>query len=103
MIIVLVRVKIRADAIDSMREAIETMERTSRDEAGCQDYSFAIEITDSAMLRVTERWDDMAALEYHFSTPHMATFNAAIGGVAAGPLDVKVYEVAREVGLPGNS
>ena len=62
-----------------------------------------VEISDQTMLRVTERWDDMAALEYPFSTPHMAEFNAAIGGLAAGPMDLKVYEVAREVALPGAS
>ena len=54
-------------------------------------------------MRVVERWDDMAALQYHFSTPHMAAFNTAIQGLATQPMEVKVYEVAGEVALPNRA
>ena len=103
MIIVLVRVEVHADNLSSLKEAMNTMERESRAEAGCQDYVFATEISAPSVMRVVERWDDMAALQFHFSTPHMATFNAAIGNLGAGPMEIKVYEVAREVALPGAS
>ena len=100
MIVVLVRVEAHADSVSSLKEAMQAMERASRAEAGCQDYVFTTEINDPTVMRIVERWDDMAALEKHFATPHMATFNAAIQGLASRSMDVKVYEVSGEVPLP---
>ena len=101
MIIVLVRVEIHPESLASLKDTMQKMEQESRNEDGCQDYAFTLEISEPSFLRVVERWDDMAALEYHFSTPHMADFNKAISGLGAGPMDVKVYDVAGEVSLPG--
>ena len=39
------------------------MAATSRDEPGCADYRFAIDIDDPPVVRNFERWESAAALE----------------------------------------
>jgi quinol monooxygenase YgiN len=65
-------------AVESLREAIATMERKSRAEAGCLDYTFSVELNRPDVLRITEKWDSAEALAAHFRQPHMDDFRAAI-------------------------
>ena len=76
------------------------MEEETRKEPGCLTYAFSVDINAPTMVRIFERWESMDALEAHFKTAHMATFGEAIGKIQPTSLDVKVYEVAREVALP---
>ena len=62
-----------------LKPAIAAMEAASRAEPGCEDYTFSVELNNSGVIRITERWRDMQALAEHFATPHMATFGAAMG------------------------
>ena len=94
MIVVNATVKASQQDIASMKEAIATMEAASRAEAGCQDYTFSVELSDPGALRITEKWDTVEALKAHFSTPHMAEFQSAMGAMASPSVDVKFYEVA---------
>lgn len=73
--------------------AIEMM-RASRDEPGCIDYAFSVEVGEPGLLRVVEKWKDQAALDYHFTTPHMAAFQRALGGFALTSANVVAYEAA---------
>ncbi len=103
MILVVARVETNHEHLEALKHAMQSMEQASRLEAGCQDYAFSVEIGDSSVLRVTERWDDMAALEYHFSTPHMATFGLALRQHPPVSADIKVYDIARELALPSRA
>ena len=49
------------------------------------------------MVRVIERWESMDAIKAHLASPHMAEFNKAVGALQPKGLDIKAYEVAREV------
>jgi quinol monooxygenase YgiN len=86
--------------IDSVKDALATMESETRKEAGCLAYAFSLDINDPTMMRVFERWESMGALEAHFKTPHMAAFGAAIGKIQPSSLDIKAYEIGGEVALP---
>ena len=102
-IIVTARVQTNPENLDALKQAMQVMQQASQAEQGCQDYAFSVELGDDSVLRVTERWDDMAALEFHFSTPHMAAFNQALKDYPPAQADIKVYEVAKEVSLPRRS
>ncbi len=65
--------------IAAMKEAIREMETHSRREAGCNDYTFSVETSNPNVIRVTEQWENMAALAAHFAEPHMAVFPASYG------------------------
>ena len=99
MIVLVVSIATTAANITSIKAAVAAMEEASRAEAGCRDYTFAVELNDPDKLRITECWDDEAALRTHFDTPHMAAFNKAMA--AAGPRDVNIacYE-ASEIPFP---
>lgn len=86
--------------ISAMREAIIAMQSASRAEAGCLDYTFSVELADPGVMRITERWESMAALAEHFGAPHMAEFQAAMAQHPLKRVDAKFYEV-KEVTPPG--
>ena len=85
--------------ITAMKSAIADMEVASQAEQGCWDYTFSVELNDPAKLRITERWESMEALQAHFQTPHMATFQAAMGANPPLNLDVKFFD-AKEMPSP---
>ena len=100
MLIVVAEVGIEAGSVDGVRDALRTMESETLKEPGCHTYAFSIDVSDPTTMRIIERWESEEALAAHFKTPHMATFGAAIAQVKPKSMDVKVYEVAREVPLP---
>ena len=55
------------------------METASRAKEGCDDFTSGIELYNPGMLRITERWQSMEALEAHFQAQHMAEFQTAMG------------------------
>ena len=93
MIVVNAIVSSSEEDISAMKDAIASMEAASRDEAGCLDYTFSIEVNKPSVLRITEKWKTVEALQAHFQTPHMQTFQAAMGERPPASLDVKFYEV----------
>lgn len=100
MLIVMAEVVTRAGTIDQVRDALKTMEIETRKESGCVTYAFSVDVSDPNKLRISERWESMDALKAHFKTPHMATFGGVLGKHPPVSMDVKLYEVARELPLP---
>ena len=99
MIVVQVEVMVEPGSADKVRAAVKAMEGATRQESGCLKYAFSVDIADPGMIRVTERWESMEAIKAHLTSPHMAEFNRAIGALKPKGLDIKAYEVAREVQL----
>ena len=101
MIVLVVSIDTTADSIAAIKDAVAAMETASRAEAGCHDYTFAVELNEPDKLRITECWEDEAALQAHFETPHMAAFNEAMA--AAGPrgMNLSCYQ-ATEIPFPVN-
>jgi len=100
MIIVLVEIGVEPNAVAGVRDAVKKMEDASRAEPGCAGYSFSVDVTNPAIVRVTERWRSMDDLRAHMGMPHMAEFQQAVGMLQPNSLTIKAYEVAREVELP---
>lgn len=97
MIIVLATARIHPDDIAKVETAGRAMVAASNAEEGCLGYSYAWDISEPHTLRVSEKWKDEAALRFHFSTPHMAEFLAALGTVRqTAPIEVMMYDAANE-------
>lgn len=90
MLIVLAEATLGAGALEAAREAFTAMIEASRKEEGCIGYSYAVDVLDSNKLLIVEKWVDDAALAFHFGTPHMAAFQAALGG-----LELTITELAK--------
>jgi quinol monooxygenase YgiN len=99
MIVVQVEVIVEPGAAAKVVDAVKKMETATRKEAGCLKYAFAVDISDPGMVRVIERWESMDAIKAHMASPHMAEFNQAVGALQPKGLDIKAFEVAREVAL----
>lgn len=99
MIVVNARIEATEATIAAMKDAIAAMEQASRAEAGCHDYTFSVELNDPTCLRITERWEDMAALKAHFGMPHMQAFRAAMAANPPKGVSASFFE-ATEVAPP---
>ena len=93
MIVVNAVIRSTEEDIGALKAAIATMETHSREEEGCDDYTFSVELNDPTVVRITERWQSLEALQAHFSVPHMAQFQQAMGERPPSGMDVKFYEV----------
>ena len=78
MVIVTGVFELEAAHIDRLRAAAIQMAQATRAEAGCRAYAFWQDIEDATHFRVYEEWDDQAALDAHFDTPHMQVWRAAL-------------------------
>ena len=96
MILVTGWVRLSPDDIEQALPAARTMMAASQAEDGCFEYAYSRDLTDPGMIRVTERWRDIAALEAHFRTPHMAAWRAALSQVRLLERHVIAYEIASE-------
>jgi len=100
MIVVNAIIETTAENIANMKDAIAVMEQKSQAEAGCQDYTFSVELNNPDVIRITEKWDSMDALVAHFQEPHMADFQAAMAANQPKSVTASFYE-ATEVQMPG--
>jgi len=70
--------EVLAEARPLMRAVIEA----TLAEPGCRAYSYAEDVAEPGLFRVTELWDSREALAAHFATPHMQAWveqRAALG------------------------
>jgi quinol monooxygenase YgiN len=100
MVIVNVKVKVEAGAIESIKDAVAAMETESRKEPGCHTYAFSVDVNDPTTVRITEHWESRADLQNHFTLPHMASFGAALGQINILSMEGKAFEAGEEVPLP---
>ena len=100
MIVINATITADEEKIRTMAEAIVKMEKASLEEEGCQEYCWAVAISDPPQMRITERWDNTEALVAHFATPHMAEFQTAMAANPSTDTQIHCYE-ATEIPFPG--
>ena len=100
MIVMLAKVESSVEAIESIRGALVEMEKASRAEDGCHDYTFSQEIGDPARIRIVELWESIDALRAHFATPHMAKFRQVLADSPPRSMEVKLHELGDPLEMP---
>ncbi|MGI3903347.1 MAG: putative quinol monooxygenase [Janthinobacterium lividum] len=75
------------------RHAMTTMIEKSRAEPGCRGYSYAEDVLEPGLIRVTEMWEDSAALDAHFASSHIAEWRAAWPSLGLHGRDLTLHEV----------
>ena len=83
-----------------MAAAFEKMRVATLKEPGCIEYQAYSDRSDAGVVFMFEKWQDQAALDAHFASPHMAEFGAALGGLGITGMDVKKYDIAKEGSVP---
>lgn len=94
MVIIAGTARIRPEARDDLLDAARRMIAASRAEPGCTAYRYAFDIDDPDLIHFFEEWQDQAAVDAHFATPHMAEFLAALGDTLDGPPTILRYDVS---------
>ena len=84
----------------TLDDAFETMRAATLQETGCHEYQCYVSRTAPGTAFFFEKWEDDAALAGHMHSPHMAEFQTAVATLQPNSLDIKAYEVEREVQLP---
>lgn len=83
--------KLAKGEFEKVREQGIAMVKATNAEAGCLHYSFAQDIADPDLIRISERWESQEALGAHMASPHMAEFNRAMGSVQREGADLRLY------------
>jgi quinol monooxygenase YgiN len=86
-------VRLPPEKLEAAREVMAQMIRASRSEPGCIDYAYAEDVLQPGLIRVTEIWQDEAALDAHFASPHIAAWRAAWPELGISDRKLLAYEV----------
>lgn len=81
------------DQLDAVKPAMVRMIDLSRAEPGCGHYAFSEDIVEPGMIRVSESWEDEAALKAHATSAHMAEWRAASAAHGIYDRTITAYDV----------
>ena len=84
-------IKLGQGEFEKVRAQGIAMVKATNEEAGCLHYSFAQDIADPDLIRISERWESQEALAAHGASAHMAEFNKAMAGVQREGADLWLY------------
>ena len=92
MIIVTGAVRFGNGEIERLRQALTRNVETSLKEDGCEAYSYAVDLTDPNLLRITEMWRDEAAVDAH--TKKLAELMAPLEGAKIEGMSITAYQAS---------
>lgn len=95
MIVVTAFARIRPDSREQAREAFIRAQTATLKEDGCEAYRFYAAVDDDSSFVAVENWRDVAALQAHLQTPHIAELISALTPVAAAPIDIRAYDATQ--------
>ena len=95
MLVVAGYVKMNPEKVESATAAAQTVMAATRQEGGCISYTFSRDLAEPGLFHIFEEWESQAALDAHFKTPHMATFQKAMGGFDVKEIKVNRYDVSQ--------
>ena len=102
MLLVIGRVRSRADQRDRLVALMEEMQDNSRREEGCLRYGFFAAVEDSLSFVAVEEWADREAVDRHFAEPHLLEFARRLPDVISSQPEVAIHEVAETKPFPGS-
>lgn len=76
--------------------AMAAMVKASREEDGCEAYSYAVDAFEPTVVRVFEVWRDEPAFKKHRQSNHLKAWRAKWNDLGLGDAALTVYEVAGE-------
>jgi len=101
MVVVIARVSASAENRDALVAALEEMQEASRREDGCLKYGFYVAVEDPLSFLAVEEWRDRAALDIHFTQPHLQEFAGKVTGLVSGEPEIAIHEVGDTSPFPG--
>ena len=90
--------KVKADAVDAAKEAMQTLMAAAASQPGYQAYVFSQSLQDPSLFHYFEKWDSMEEMMANMSTEHGATFMKSMGPIMEKAEALK-YEGASQSNL----
>lgn len=92
MILVVGTVTLAEGGMEKLLPAAKAMMDETRQEDGCIYYNFSQDLSDPAIMHISEAWRDGEALAAHGAAPHMKVWRDAVGAVGAVGRDLKMHQ-----------
>ena len=93
MLLIVGTIRLPPGKLPDARLPMRRMVENSRAEDGCEEYSYAEDLFDPGLIRVTEVWRDQEALDRHFASAHIAVWRATWPGLGIGDRNLRLYKV----------
>ncbi len=93
MLLVIGTIRVAPEAVVRIRPVMDELVTATRLEDGCIEYSCAEDLLEPGLLHVKEIWRDRAALDRHFTAPHIARAGAAMGDLNVQGTELRMCEV----------
>ena len=94
-IVVNVEVDWGKENIQEIYEILQNHVQITSAEEGCEEFNFAIDINNPNIIRATEVWTNMKALENHFKTENWFYFNSIMEKYPAKNIIINTYEIKK--------
>ncbi len=101
MIIVAGTARILSEHREQAVEQGKAMAAASEAEDGCITYRITTDLADPNAFSIFEVWQDEAALQHHFTTPHFQAFAKLLSTAMDGEGVFRKYQVSSEGPLFG--
>ena len=93
MIAVLGSFRFPLEAVEQARPLMRAVIEATLAEPGCRGYSYAEDVAEPGLFRVTELWDSRETLSAHFATPHMKAWTEARAALGFSDRRIAVHEI----------
>ena len=84
------------EALAQARPLMRAVIEATLAEPGCRSYSYAEDVAEPGLFRVTELWDSREALAAHFETAHMRGWGEQRTRLGFFDREISVYELGAE-------
>jgi quinol monooxygenase YgiN len=91
-IVLIGTIRCPVENLDALRAPMAEIVAASRAEDGCIEYAYAEDMLEPGLVRISEVWRDQAALDRHFTQPHMDAWRTARAALGVGDRRLKLYE-----------
>ncbi len=99
MIAVIGSFRLPVAGLGEARPAMERVVLETRAEAGCLSYSYAEDVLDPGLIRVSELWASRAQLNAHFQAAHMAVWQMERAALGLTERQITAYELGEPENL----
>ena len=93
MLLVIGTIRVAPEDVARVRPVMDELVAATRAEDGCIEYSCAEDLFEPGLLHVKEIWRDKAALDAHFTAPHIAKAGAAMASLNVQGRELRMCEV----------
>lgn len=80
-------------------DAVQPMVAATLKEPGCREYCFSPDPNDDGRVMLFELWDDHDALDEHFRSDHMASWQDVRATLTIESADIKKYTISEVASL----